>query len=120
MISKRSIIEWVRRTNLSLGANVEESPVSGNEMVCLASSLIGDVNLTLEDVLGFLVVVLAVSCRSGNNSVETGCQVRSGVSALRLDGVEVGDDGALSLGNGDVLVASALDDGERNDLVVRH
>lgn len=99
---------------------MEESPVSGNEMVCLASSLIGDVNLTLEDVLGLLVVVLAVSCRSGNNSVEAGCQVRSGVCALRLDGVEVGDDGALSLGNGDVLVASALDDGERNDLVVRH
>ena len=99
---------------------MEESPVSGNEVVRLASSLIGDVNLTFKDVLGLLVVVLAVSCRSRNNSVEAGCQIRSGVSALRLDGVEVGDDGALSLGNGDVLVASALDDGERNDLVVRH
>lgn len=33
--------------------------------------------------------------------------------------VEVRDDGALALGNGDVFAACALDDGERNG-VLRH
>lgn len=39
------------------------------------------------------------------------------VVALTLDRVEVGDNSALAIGNGDVLVASALDNGKRNDLV---
>lgn len=34
--------------------------------------------------------------------------------------MEVGDNGAFALGDGDVLMASALDNGKRNDLVVRH
>lgn len=34
--------------------------------------------------------------------------------------MEVGDNGALALGDRDVLMAGALDNGKRNDLVVRH
>ena len=41
------------------------------------------------------------------------------VVALTLDRVEVGNNSALSIGNGDVLMAGALDNGKRNDLV-RH
>lgn len=36
----------------------------------------GDIDLALEDIFGLLIVVLAVSCRSRDNSVEAGCQVR--------------------------------------------
>lgn len=34
--------------------------------------------------------------------------------------MEVGDNGAVALGNRDVLMAGTLDNGKRNDLVVRH
>lgn len=34
--------------------------------------------------------------------------------------MEVGDNGAFALGDGDMLMAGALDNGKRNDLVVRH
>lgn len=34
--------------------------------------------------------------------------------------MEVGNNGALALGDRDVLMAGALDNGKRNDLVVRH
>lgn len=34
--------------------------------------------------------------------------------------MEVGDYGAFALGDWDVLMAGALDNGKRNDLIVRH
>ena len=34
--------------------------------------------------------------------------------------MEVGDNGAVTLRDRDVLMAGALDNGKRNDLVVRH
>ena len=34
--------------------------------------------------------------------------------------MEVGDNDALALGDRDVLIAGALDNSKRNDLVVRH
>ena len=77
---------------------MEEGPVSSNEVMCLASGLIlygisticntdfeislgsyCDVDLTLENILGLLVVVRAVSCRPGHNTVEPSGQVRGRV-----------------------------------------
>lgn len=42
---------------LSFGTDVEEGPVSSNEMVSDTSSLISHVDLTAEDIFGLLVVI---------------------------------------------------------------
>lgn len=102
---------------LSFGTDVEEGPVSSNKMVSDTSSLISHINLTAEDIFCLLVVVGSISCRSRNDLIETRGQIMIRVVALALDRVEVGDNSALAIGNGDVLVASALDNGKRNDLV---
>jgi hypothetical protein len=75
--------------------------------------------LAAENVFGLLVVVGSISCRARDNLIEARSQIMSGVVALALNGMEVGDNGTFAIGDGDVLMAGTLDNGERNDLV-RH
>lgn len=71
-----------------------------------------NVNLTAEDILGLLKVIVGRSCLASDNLVESRGQVGRRVGRLGSDRVKVGGGGVLSLGKGDELVASALDDGE--------
>jgi hypothetical protein len=128
------VIDWSKSTYLSFGSNVEEGPISCNEMMSNASGLIlynvrmyiigtpkpiltySHVNLTTKNVFGLLIVVVSIPCGSRNNSVEPCCEVGGRSLSLCLNGVEIGDDSSLSLWDGDVLMACALDNGERNNL----
>lgn len=78
-----------------------------------------NVNLTAEDVLGLLKGIVSRSRLASDNLVEARGQVGGRVGRLGSDRVKVGSGGVLSLGKGDELVASALDDGE-GDEVCRH
>lgn len=61
---------------LALGANVEESPVASDEVVCDASGLVENVDLAVENVLGLLVVVGGdVAGGARLDAVEAGGQV---------------------------------------------
>lgn len=123
-------------TYLDLGSDVEESKVSRDQVVgdasshilfdmsvqfnllllCRESWLAGatyeNVNLSGEDILGLLKVVLGGPGRSGLDLVESRGDV-SRRPGLGSDCVEVGNGCVLALGEGDELLAGALDDGER-------
>lgn len=117
-------------TDLDLGANVEESKITGNQMMSDTSSLIlqivsitsrkvlqvtyQDVNLTTQDILALLEVIVRRASRAGLDLVEARCDVSGGIG-LCADGMEVGDSGVLALGQRDEFVAGALDDGERDE-----
>lgn len=73
-----------------------------------------DVNLTTQDILALLKVIVCRTSRTGLNLVETRCDVRGGIG-LCADGMEVSDSGVLALGQRDEFVAGALDDGERDE-----
>lgn len=130
---------------LRLRPDMEEGKVACDEMMCDACSLIQDVNLPGEHVLGLFVGVLwDVACGTSLDAVEARGQVGRVVLGLGLDAarwsgylglewsggeeergfrmdvrwsndvrVEVCDDSALTLWNGDVFVACAFDDCER-------
>lgn len=105
---------------LRLGTNMEEGKIPRYQMMRHPRRLVQDINLPVEHVLGLLVRVRGdVACRAGLDAVEARCEVGWLVLGLGLDGVEVCDDGGLALGDGDVLVACAFDDGE-GDGVLRH
>lgn len=72
-----------------------------------------NVNLTTEDILGFLEVVVRRTAGPSLDLVEARGEVcwRFGLCA---DRVEIGRDGVLALGQRDEFVASALDHSERN------
>lgn len=127
-------VSWKRdgrmSTDLDLGANVEESKITGNQMMSDTSSLVlqtvsvtspkvlqgtyQDVNLTTQDILALLKVIVRRTSRAGLDLVEAGCDV-SGCIGLCADGMEVSHSGVLALGQRDEFVAGALDDGERDE-----
>jgi hypothetical protein len=75
--------------------------------------LVQHVDLPLQHVLGLLVRVRGdVARRAGLDAVEARGEVGWLVFGLRLDAVEVCDDGGFAGGDRDVLVAGALDDCE--------
>jgi hypothetical protein len=117
-------------TDLDLGANVEESKVTGDKVMRNASSLIlqtvsvtsqgigkgtyQDINLATQDILALLKVIVCRTSRTSLDLVEAGSDVSGGIG-LCADGMEVSDSGVLALGQRDEFVAGALDDGERNE-----
>ena len=72
------------------------------------------VNLTTQDILALLKIIMRRTGRASLDLVETGCDVSGGIG-LCADGMEVSDCGVLALGQRDELVAGALDDGERDE-----
>lgn len=122
--------ERLMSTNLDLGANVEESKVTGDKVMRNASSLIlqtvsftsqrarqgtyQDINLTTQDIFALLKVIVCRTSRTSLDLVEARSDVSGGIG-LCADGMEVSDSGVLALGQRDEFVAGALDDGERNE-----
>ena len=78
------------------------------------SSNVENVDLAIEDVLCLLEGVVCGPSWAGFDLVEAGGEVGRCVLGVCADGVEVGDGCVLALRKGNILVASALDDGERN------
>jgi hypothetical protein len=78
-----------------------------------------NINLALEDILGLLKGVMGRASRSSSDLVEPRGKVGWRVRRLGADRVEISCGSVLALGKGNELRASALDDGERNELV-RH
>jgi hypothetical protein len=118
-------------TDLDLGANMEESKVTGNKVVSDTSSLIlqiisiiindkpyegtyQNVDLTTQDILALLKVIMRRTSRTSLDLVEARCDVSGGIG-LCADGVKVSDCGVLALGQRDEFVAGALDDGKRDE-----
>lgn len=92
---------------------MEEREIPLHEVVRHARRLIQDIDLSSEHVFGLLVVVDGdVTRRARLDAVEARGQVDGGVFGLRLDGVEVGNDGGFARGDGDVFGAGAFYDGE--------
>ena len=73
-----------------------------------------DINLTAQDILALLKVVVRRTSRTSLDLVEAGSDVSGGIG-LCADGMEVSDSGVLALGQRDEFVAGALDDGERDE-----
>ena len=80
------------------------------------SSNVENVNLAIEDVLCLLEGVVCGPSWAGFDLVEAGGEVGRCVLGVCADGVEVGDGCVLALGKRNVLVTSALDDGERDEV----
>lgn len=71
--------------------------------------------MTIEDVFGLFECVVSGASRTGLDLVESRGEVCGGLG-LGANGVEVGSGCVLALGEGDELVAGALDDSERNEV----
>lgn len=77
-----------------------------------------NIDLTIEDILGLLKVVVCRSCRTSFNFVESRGKMCWGLS-LGANRVEIRCGCVLALRQRNELVAGALDDSKRNE-VVRH
>ena len=80
------------------------------------SSNVENVDLAIEYVLCLLEGVVCGPGGTGFDLVEPRCEVGRCVLGVCADGVEVGDGCVLALGKRNVLVTSALDDGERDEV----
>lgn len=74
-----------------------------------------NIDLTTQDVLRLLESVVGEEWRAGLGLVEAGSDVGGSV-CLGADGVEVRGDVRRAVGEGDVLVASALVDGNGDEV----
>lgn len=75
-----------------------------------------DIDLSVQDILGLLEGVVSGTSGTCLDLVESGGEVCGAVGGIGSNGVEVGEGGILSRGEGDVLRAGALDNGERNEI----
>lgn len=81
--------------------------------------LVQNINLTTEDILRLLKIIVRGSLRPSLDLIESRGKVRGGFSRLGAHRVEVGCSCVLALREGDELVAGAFDDGKWDE-VARH